>query len=113
MLVIHGIARIAAGGVTPFGGFLSAQGLPFGTAVAWLISIMEVAGGLTLAAGRFVVPLAIWFSVELTTGIILVHAPDGWFVVGLGRNGMEYSVLLIECLLITALLAPAARQKTA
>ena len=33
-------------------------------------------------------------------GIVLVHAPAGWFVVGLGRNGMEYSVLLIACLLL-------------
>jgi len=31
-------------------------------------------------------------------GIALVHAPAGWFVVGLGRNGMEYSILLIICL---------------
>lgn len=35
-------------------------------------------------------------------GIVLVHAPEGWFVVGLGRNGMEYSVLLIVCLLSLA-----------
>jgi putative oxidoreductase len=28
--------------------------------------------------------------------------PHGWFVVGLGRNGMEYSVLLIVCLLAVA-----------
>lgn len=38
-------------------------------------------------------------------GIVLVHAPHGWFVVGAGRNGMEYSVLLIVCLLLLALQA--------
>ncbi|HKX54455.1 MAG TPA: hypothetical protein VJN01_00030, partial [Xanthomonadales bacterium] len=32
-------------------------------------------------------------------GIILVNAPEGWVVVGLGRNGMKYSVLLVFCLL--------------
>ena len=31
--------------------------------------------------------------------MILVHLPAGWFVVGGGRNGMEYSVLLIVALL--------------
>ena len=31
-------------------------------------------------------------------GLILMPLPAGWFVVGLGRNGMEYSVLLIVCL---------------
>ncbi len=32
-------------------------------------------------------------------GLILVHVPAGWFVVGLGRNGLEYSVPLIIALL--------------
>ena len=32
----------------------------------------------------------------------MVHAKAGWFVVGAGRNGMEYSVLLIVCLLALA-----------
>ena len=36
-------------------------------------------------------------------GILLVHAPEGWFVVGAGRNGMEYSVLLIASLALVAL----------
>ncbi len=97
MMVIHGIYRIFAGGVTPFGGFLGAQGLPAGVAVAWLLTIVEIAGGLLLMAGRFVRPLCLWFGLELLAGIALVHLREGWFVVGGGRNGFEYSVLLIVC----------------
>lgn len=44
-------------------------------------------------------------------GIILVHRYDGWFVVGGGRNGMEYSVLLISSLFIVAW-GSGSRQKT-
>lgn len=33
-------------------------------------------------------------------GIVLVHYQEGWFVVGGGRNGMEYNFLLI-CVLIS------------
>lgn len=41
-----------------------------------------------------------FFGVYLTeAGILLVHAREGWFVVGGGRNGMEYSVLLISSLI--------------
>ena len=29
---------------------------------------------------------------------LVFHFPEGWFVVGAGRNGMEYSVLLIAVL---------------
>ena len=33
-------------------------------------------------------------------GIILVHLREGWFVVGGGRNGVEYSVLLVSIFLV-------------
>ncbi len=106
LIVVHGATRIASGGVHGFGTYLSSQHIPFGSAVAWTLSVAEVLGGLSLAAGILVIPLCVWFAVELLTGIILVHAPEGWFVVGGGRNGMEYSVLLVSCFVINALLAP-------
>ena len=37
--------------------------------------MVEVLGGLTVVAGRMVRPLSLWFALELTMGIILVHAP--------------------------------------
>lgn len=55
------------------------------------------------ALGRWVSPLAVIYSVIYALGIALVHAKAGWFVVGLGRNGSEFSVLLIACLLALAL----------
>ena len=38
------------------------------------------------------------FAAIYIAGVVLVHAREGWFVVGAGRNGVEYSVLLIACL---------------
>lgn len=52
---------------------------------------------------RWVSPIAIIYSVIYMLGIVLVHAKEGWFVVGLGRNGSEFSFLLIVCLLVLAL----------
>ena len=98
LLIIHGVARIWLGIVDDFGLFLEAQGFPLGAPVAWLITIVEIAGGTSLALGRLVRVLCVWFIIELVTGIALVHVPEGWFVVGAGRNGVEYSVLLIVCL---------------
>lgn len=102
LLVVHGVARAALGIVDDFGGFLSLVGFPFGTALAWAITVFEIAGGLALAAGRWPRPLALVFAAELLMGIALVHAPEGWFVVGAGRNGVEYSVLLVAVLLAVA-----------
>jgi len=103
LLIVHGIARASLGIVDDFGGFLDAIGFPLGVALAWGLTVFEIVGGAVLAAGRWWVrPLALVFAVELAMGIALVHAQEGWFVVGAGRNGMEYSVLLIAVLLAVA-----------
>jgi len=104
LLAIHGAFRIYDHGVNGFGGFLASEHVPFGVAVAWLVTVVEVVGGPALILGVLVTPLCAWFALELFAGIVLVHAQDGWFVVGGGRNGMEYSVLLIAGLIATALL---------
>ncbi len=102
-LVIHGTYRLVTGGAVGFGGFLTEQGLPFGVGLAWAITITEIVGGLTLMSGKFIRPLVGWFVIQLVLGIVLVHSREGWFVVGGGRNGMEYSVVLIGCLSIVGL----------
>ncbi len=101
-MIIHAVARINAGGVAPFGEFLTISGFPLGFYLAWAITIFEIVGGIVLAVGYFVPVLALIFAIQLIMGIVLVHAKEGWFVVGLGRNGMEYSVLLIVSLLAIA-----------
>jgi putative oxidoreductase len=98
LLLVHGVARIASGGVAGFGEFLSGQGFPAGGALAWVLTSAEIVGAPLLMAGRFVPFLCAWFAAELLAGIVMVHWKEGWFVVGGGRNGIEYSVLLIGCL---------------
>lgn len=46
------------------------------------------------------------FVIQMLFGIYLVHLKHGWFVVGHGFNGMEYSVTLIAALFAIALTAP-------
>ncbi len=106
LLFIHGAARVVSGGVGGFGEFLTGSHIPAGPAVAWLITLVELIGTPVMAWGLFVRPLALFFAVQLMFGIALVHAPSGWFVVGGGRNGVEYSVLLIAVLLAQAWVAP-------
>lgn len=103
LIAAHGWARLAAGGVVPFGKFLDAQGLPFGLYLASLVTAIEIVGSIALVARRAVAPLCALFAFIYAVGIALVHAKAGWFVVGLGRNGSEYSVLLITCLLLVGL----------
>ena len=102
LLFIHGAARATVGGVVPFGAFLVAQGLPFGLGIAWFGAGFELAAAPLLAWGRWVTPIALVFCAIYACGIWLVHAKEGWFVVGGGRNGVEYSVLILFCLLALA-----------
>lgn len=106
LLFIHGAARLWMGIVDDFGVFLDAVGFPFGVALAWFLTVVELVGGVALILGQLTRVLAIYFAAQLTLGIILVHAQEGWFVVGAGRNGMEYSVLLIAVLLAVAFATP-------
>jgi putative oxidoreductase len=99
LLGVHGYARALTHGVDGFGSFLQAKGFPAGVAIAWAITIFEMTGSIALALGRYVRLVAAGFIAILTMGIVLVHGPEGWFVVGGGRNGVEYSLLLITCLL--------------
>ena len=98
MIAAHGWARFAADAITPFGTWLESQQIPLGVPIAYAVTLVEIVGSPVLAWGRFVSPLCLVYSLIYAVGIVLVHAPEGWFVVGLGRNGMEYSVLLIATL---------------
>lgn len=102
LIAAHGWARLLSGGVAPFGEFLDGQGFPLGFLLAGSVTAIEIVGSMLLILGYLVRPLALTFSAIYLAGIVLVHAKAGWFVVGLGRNGSEYSVLLIICLLLLA-----------
>ena len=102
LLITHGVTRISNGTVGGFGEFLSGNGFPLGFFIAWGITVFEIFGGLSLILGYFVRWICAVFILELATGIILVHANNGWFVVGGGTGGMEYSVLLIVSFFVIA-----------
>jgi putative oxidoreductase len=101
-LLAHGVARTYLGTIGGFGEFLNSRGFVIGGVLAWAITIFEIVGGTAMALNYFVKWIAAVFIIELATGIVLVHAPQGWFVVGATLGGMEYSVLLIVCLLVIA-----------
>ena len=103
LIAAHGWTRWLTGGVPGFGEWLTSQGLPFGYAIAAAVTGIEILGTVLLASGKIVAPLTLTFAAIYSVGIYMVHAPEGWFVVGKGRNGAEYSALLIVALLCLGL----------
>lgn len=104
ILLMHSVPAMLNGGVNDFGNlYLNAVGFaPFGLYLAWAIKLSHVAAALLLAVNRYVRPAAIITIAILVAGIVMVHYKEGWFVVGDGRNGMEFSFLLI-CVLLTVM----------
>ena len=102
LILIHGVYRLTMGLVEPFGIWLDSLGFPFGYSWAMAVTLYELAGPLLMLARRWTSFAALGHAGILTLGLILVHLPAGWFVVGAGRNGVEYSVLLIAALLAIA-----------
>ena len=76
--------------------------LMFGMAIATAITVSVLVGTPLLAFGRAQFALCLVYAAIYSVGLVIVHWPYGWFVVGAGRNGMEYSVLLIASFLTLA-----------
>lgn len=96
----HGFVRIFYSSVDNFGDFLNSKGFLLGLYIAWTITILDVLLGISLILGYFIKYISIWFVFVLLIGMILVHFQNGWFVVGHGQGGIEYSLLLITCFVV-------------
>jgi putative oxidoreductase len=96
---LHGI--FTNNDVNDFGNlFLNKIGFaPFGIFIAWAVVISQIITSVLLLINKYVKISALINIAILMMGIILVHFREGWFVVGGGRDGMEFSVVLIFVLL--------------
>lgn len=101
ILITHSIPGMFNGGVQSFGDdYLNVIGFaPVGVPLAWAIKLSHVVCAVALLLRQYVTIAAVVTIAIFVMGIILVHYPDGWFVVGGGRNGVEYNVLLISVLI--------------
>lgn len=102
---MHGFLSIFTGAVNNFGNqYLNHVGFALiGLPLAWAIKLSHVACAILLILNRYIRLVAIVTIPILVAGIIMIHAAEGWFVVGAGRNGVEFNVLLIGVLLYLAI----------
>lgn len=101
ILLMHGIPGMFDNGIHDFGKlYLDPQGFaPFGLVIAWAIKLSHVVASILFLLNKYV-KAAGWVTIFiLVVGIFMVHLPDGWYVVGGGRNGIEFNFLLILVLL--------------
>ena len=112
IFITHSVFGMFNSGLNDFGNlFLNQIGFsPLGVPLAWAIKLTHLFGAILLLGNKYIKPVCILNILILIMGIILIHYQEGWFVVGGGRNGMEYNFLLI-CVLLSILFADIKTQK--
>ncbi|TDO71263.1 putative oxidoreductase [Flavobacterium chryseum] len=113
ILLSHSVVGIFNNGINDFGNlYLNQIGFaPFGLFLAWSIKLSHIIAAILLLLNKYVKLAGFVTIFVLIMGIILVHSQEGWFVVGGGRNGVEYNFLLI-CVLL-AIMYPNGVKKAA
>lgn len=101
ILLFHSVPGMFNNGINDFGNlYLNQIGFaPVGLFLAWAIKLSHVVTAFCLLFEKFVKPVSIITILILIAGIFMVHLPNGWFVVGSGRNGIEFNILLIAVLI--------------
>lgn len=98
IFILHAAVRVYNNTLPGFGDFLDGKGFPFGFYLAWAVTLFELIGGVLMFLRYFVRVFCVGEIIILITGIVTVHAENGWFVVGRSLNGIEYSIVLITIL---------------
>jgi putative oxidoreductase len=101
ILLAHSLPGMFNNGINDFGNlFLNQIGFaPIGIPIAWAIKLSHIVAAFCLIFDKWVKWASIVTIFILIAGIVLVHFKEGWFVVGAGRNGVEFNFLLIFALL--------------
>jgi putative oxidoreductase len=111
ILIMHSVPGMFNNGVNDFGNlYLNEIGFaPFGLLIAWSIKLSHVLGAICFVIEKYVKAVGLITILILIAGIVMVHMPEGWYVVGGGRNGVEFNFLLIAA--IVTIMFPKGFQK--
>ncbi len=101
ILLMHSVPGMFNNGINDFGDlYLNQIGFaPLGIPIAWAIKLSHVVCAFCLLFEKYIKWAAGITIFILIAGIVLIHFKEGWFVVGGGRNGVEFNFLLIFVLL--------------
>lgn len=114
---VHGYAKLHRG-PDKFAVILASIGVPQPHLTAWVTTLLEFFGGISLIAGAFVVPLTVPLSLVMLTALFTVHLRYGFSSITLkavtssgvqfGPVGYELNLLYIVGLLTLAISGPGA-----
>ena len=108
IMAAHGLQKLLAGPGN-FGGFLAQLGVPAPTLMGYVVTLVELGGGILLIIGLFSRLAALLLTIDLVVAILLVKVNVGFLSPqGGGGAGAELDLALIAGFLVI-LLAGAGR----
>jgi putative oxidoreductase len=115
--LLHGLAKINRGPAT-FASLLEHIGAPYPLATAWMVTCVEVLGGILLIIGFLVTLVSIPLIISMLVALFTVHIHYGFSsinTIGLTPSGPVFGPpgYEINLLYIVALIAPALSSPTA
>ena len=107
IMAVHGWQKLA-GGPANFGMFIGQElGVPFPVLMGYVVTFVELVGGILLVVGLFSRLTALFLTIHLTIAILLVNIQTG-FVTPLegGGTGVEFPLAVIAGFLVILLAGP-------
>lgn len=105
VFIAHGWQKLD-NGVSGFAGFLSSLNIPAPEVMAWVVTILEIGGGILLVAGLGTRLVALALAALMVGTIIMVKAEAG--LIGEQGVGAEIDLMLLAGGVALALLGPGA-----
>jgi putative oxidoreductase len=97
--LLHGLPKLQ--GLAGFTGFLTSLGVPAPGVFAFLVTALEVGGGLLLILGLGTRWVSLLFVIEMLVTTLLVKLPNAGFIAPQGGgSGAELDLLLLAAALI-------------
>jgi putative oxidoreductase len=113
----HGLAKWNRG-PTNFGKLLLQLGVPLPTATAWMVTLLEIFGGIAIFVGALVAVVSIPLIISMLVAMVTVHGRYGFSAINtigltpegpvFGPPGIEVNLLYIGGLLALLVAGPGA-----
>ena len=113
----HGLAKFGRG-PQKFGKLLDLIGVPFPVPTAWMVTSLEIVGGVALLCGAFVLIASVPLAISMLVALATIHWRYGFSAVNtiglsptgpiFGPPGYEVNLLYIAALLALCLADPSA-----
>jgi putative oxidoreductase len=105
IMAAHGLQKVQAGPAN-FGAFLGQMGVPLPTLMGYVVTLVEVVGGVLLIVGLLSRLAALVLTIDLVVAILLVKVNVGFLSPPQGGAGAELELALIAGFLVILLAGP-------